>query len=123
MCVDGGITGGSAMRIAADDQSGEGDSDNVANVMRVTDDLAERIGKWSGVDACCDKTFAMGQLRPHFDAWVAETVARNPGKVLVASGWFEGEIKCESARHPFGRKKCKGWFTKIGVYADFAPAA
>ena len=119
MCGDGGSSGGGYVRFAGDDQSDAGDSE--PDLTRVTADLAKQVGKWSGVDACCDNSIAMSQLRPHFDTWLAETAALNTGMRLVASGWLDGEVKCESARHPFGRKKCKGWFTKIMCYADFAP--
>lgn len=121
MYANGGKSVGVAIRYANDDQASASVGDNEPNLTRITADLAERVGKWSGVDACCDNAIAMAQFKPHFDAWLAETVAAHPGRELVASGWSNGEVKCESARHPFGRKKCKGWFTKIACYADFAP--
>lgn len=120
MCGDGGYAGGGAMRFSAENDTDASEGDDETVIMRVIADLAKRVGKWSGVDACCDKDIAMGHLRPHFNAWLAETVADNAGKTLVGSGWLDAEVKCESARHPFGRKRCKGWFTKISCYADFS---
>ncbi len=122
MCAVDGRSSGDNGHFFHDSQGDAASGQASADVLRVTIDLAERVGRWSGVDACCDNGVAMGQLRPHFDQWLAETVASHEGRKLLSSGWLDGEVKCESARHPFGRKRCKGWFTKIVCYADFAPA-
>jgi hypothetical protein len=90
----------------------------VSSPTRITEDLAGRVGRWSGVNSCCNSGIAMGNLRPHFDSWVAATLAANPGSSMIASGWYEGQIKCKTKRPPLGARSCKGWFTKIVCYVD-----
>jgi hypothetical protein len=87
---------------------------------RIAEDLAGRIGNWSGVNSCCNSDIAIGQLKPHFKKWVAATVATHPGSILVASGWYKARIKCKTKRRWDGKRKCKGWFTKVVCYVDIA---
>lgn len=105
----------------ADAGQGDGETALEAGVTRITTDLADRIGKWGGIDNCCDKTTAMGHLRNYFDVWVAETLAAHPGRTVAGSGWYDGQIKCSPSRkHPFGERRCRGWFTRIMCYVDLA---
>jgi hypothetical protein len=101
-------------------EDGESNAKNLASPTRIAEDLAGRVGRWSGVNSCCDGSNALRRLRPHFNAWVAATVAANPGSTLIASGWYKGQIKCKSKRPPMGARSCKGWFTKIVCYVDIA---
>lgn len=85
---------------------------------RIAEDLARTVGGWSGVRNCCDSGRAIAQLKPHFERWVAATVAAHPGSTLVAKGWYGGRTECRSGRKWDGTRWCKGKFTSIVCYVD-----
>lgn len=91
-----------------------------ASPTRITEDLAGRVGRWSGVNSCCDSSRALRELQPHFNAWVASTAAAHPGSTVIATGRYAGQIRCKTKRPTGGARKCKGWFTSIVCYVDLA---
>lgn len=104
----------------ADDKSDLADKpDPQVEPFRVQEDIGPRIPVWYGVRSCKDQDRAIAEMKPHFEQWVAKTIASRPESTAIAKGWHSGEIWWQN-RSTNGKRRCKGGFRKLIVYVDFA---
>lgn len=88
-----------------------------AALTRVSADLTQRIGTWTGVRSCSEAQRARDAFMAAFNSWIGEQVTGNPGRRLIRVGtgpspwWYEN-------RRRSGRRSCKGGFHSAPVYAD-----
>lgn len=86
---------------------------------RISENIAGRVPSWRGVRSCSDESRAVREMMPHYKAWVAATIAAHPDRVALAQG-YSGKRKWRNETTGSGRRKCKGWWTSLTVYVDFA---
>lgn len=86
---------------------------------RVTEDIAGRVGRWSGVRGCSDEDRAVGAMQPHYDQWVAATIAAHADRTPLAKG-YGGHRWWKNKTSSAGKRSCKGGWSYLNVYVDFA---
>lgn len=94
-------------------------TDSTAVAQRISADIAGRVPTWSGVRGCSDERSAIAAMTPHYDKWVGDTIAAHPDLTPLAKGYL-GHRWYKNRTSNTGRRTCKGGFTTLTVYVDFA---
>jgi hypothetical protein len=87
-------------------------------IERITGDLTDSIGQWTGVRSCSDVSRATGARQAAYERWIGQQTLARRGKTLLVAGVGPARWKFQNRRVD-GRRSCKGWYESAPAYAHF----
>jgi hypothetical protein len=87
-------------------------------IERVTGDLTDSIGQWTGVRSCSDVSRVIDARQAAYERWIGQQTLARRGKTLLVAGVGPARWRFQNRRVD-GRRSCKGWYESAPAYAHF----